>query len=275
MTEQYEPFPPTSAGASTGSGSDQSTTDVAKEQASNVTQGTKEAGQHVAGVAKDQAANVTAEAGRQAKDLLHQARSELTDQAGTQQQRVAEGLRSLSQELHGMSRNSEQSGVATDLAKQGAQLTEQAASWFNDREPAALLNDVRSFARQRPGAFLLLAAGAGLLAGRLTRGLKDDASSSSDGGQAGGYSNPTYSGGYQASGSYSGDRYQGSYTGAGASDTSAGGYSGSGAGSLAGAPMTEEPTALQSPVTDPGLDEPVPYAGRDGELGYPTPGRDR
>ncbi len=48
-------------------------------------------------------------------------------------------------------------------------------------DPASLLDEAKSFARQRPGAFLLLAAGAGVLAGRLTRGL-------SAGGNTPGYS---------------------------------------------------------------------------------------
>jgi hypothetical protein len=73
--------------------------------------------------------------------------------------------------------------MAADLARQGAQFTEQAASWFDGRDPGAVLNEVRSFARSRPGAFLLMAAGAGLLAGRLTRGLKDQAGGGSDPGQ--------------------------------------------------------------------------------------------
>ncbi len=194
MTEGYQPYPssdteteylppvpatadPTTAigGSQAGSGSQpssggqsdggQGTTGVAKDQAADLTKGTVEAGQHVASVAKDQAANVTAEAGRQARDLLGQARSELGQQASTQQQRVADGLRSLSQQLHSMSRHSDQPGVAADLARQGAQTTEQVASWFEERDPAGLVNEVRSFARRRPGTFLLLAAGAGLLAG--------------------------------------------------------------------------------------------------------------
>lgn len=218
MTEGYQPYPssdaeteylpPVSADADTTlaiggsspgtasgdhsggggqSGSSQGTTEVAKEQAADLKQGTVQAGQHVASVAKDQAVNVTAEAGRQAKDLLGQARSELGQQASAQQQRVADGLRSLSQQLHSMSQHSDQPGVAADLARQGAQTTDQVASWFEDRDPAGLVDEVRSFARRRPGAFLLMAAGAGLLAGRLTRGLKDDASSGSDEPAAGDY----------------------------------------------------------------------------------------
>jgi hypothetical protein len=37
-----------------------------------------------------------------------------------------------------------------------------------------VLDEVRSFARQRPGAFLAIALGAGILAGRLARGLAAD-----------------------------------------------------------------------------------------------------
>ena len=45
------------------------------------------------------------------------------------------------------------------------------ASWLDGRDPGSLLTEVKSFARQRPGTFLLLAAGAGVLAGRLSRSL--------------------------------------------------------------------------------------------------------
>ena len=45
------------------------------------------------------------------------------------------------------------------------------ASWLENREPGDLLGEVQRFARNKPGTFLLLAAGAGVLAGRLTRGL--------------------------------------------------------------------------------------------------------
>lgn len=171
------------------SGAEGGTADLAKGQAAEVAQGAKDAGQHVAGVAKEQAANVGAEAGRQAKDLLAQAGSEAREQASTQQQRLAQGIRSLADELHKMTQSGEQSsGPATDLAKQGAQRSRELASWLEQREPAELLDEVKTFARQRPGMFLLLAAGAGLVAGRMTRGLKAVASDEAQAEQAGGYS---------------------------------------------------------------------------------------
>jgi uncharacterized protein YjbJ (UPF0337 family) len=150
---------------------DVSTTDVAKGQAGEVADSAKQAGAQVAGTVKEQAGQVTAEAGKQAKQLLAQAQSEVTEQAAATQQRVAEGLHALADELTGMAKNSEQDGPATDLARQAADRAHQAAGWLAARDPGALLDEVRSFARRKPGAYLAIALGAGVLAGRLTRGL--------------------------------------------------------------------------------------------------------
>jgi len=177
-----------------------STKDVAKDQAAGVAGSAKDAGQHVAGVAKDQAGNVAAEATRQARDVVGQARSELSQQASDQQQRVAGGLRSIGTELGSMADNSDQSGVASDLARQAAAKAHEVADWLEQRDPSSLLDEVKGFARRRPGAFLAIALGAGLAAGRLTRGLKDEASGpdisstsgygSNGGRSAAGYSTP-------------------------------------------------------------------------------------
>lgn len=146
---------------------------TAQEQAANVAQSAKESGHHLVGEAKDQARDVGREAGRQAKDVLDASREELTQQAAAQQKKVAGGLRAFGGELGTMADASDEPGVASDLARQLAGRVDAAASWLDDREPGALLEEVKTFARQRPGTFLALAAGAGLLAGRLTRGLKD------------------------------------------------------------------------------------------------------
>jgi hypothetical protein len=153
-------------------GQDQSsTTDVAKDQAGQVADTAKQAGAQVAGTVKEQAGQVTAEAGKQAKQLLSQAQSEVTEQAAATQQRVSEGLHALADELTGMTKNSDQDGPATDLARQAAEKAHQAARWLADRDPGTLLDEVRSFARRKPGTYLAIALGAGVLAGRLTRGL--------------------------------------------------------------------------------------------------------
>ena len=159
-------------GASNGHGNGgQQTTEVAKEQAADVADSAKQAGSQVAQTVKEQAAGVTNEAGRQAKQLLAEAQSELSEQAAQQQQKVAGGLHALADELDGMVRGSEQDGVATDLARQAADKARQLGAWLEDRDPGSLLDEVRDFGRRRPGAYLAIAAGAGILAGRLARGL--------------------------------------------------------------------------------------------------------
>jgi uncharacterized protein YjbJ (UPF0337 family) len=170
MGEDIAP-PKHASTAPSGGSADTSTTDMAKDQAGQVADTAKQAGTQVAGTVKEQAGEVTAEAGKQAKQLLSQAQSELSEQAGATQQRVSEGLHALADELHGMAKNSDQDGPATDLARQAAEKAHQAAGWLADRDPGALLNEVRSFARRKPGAYLAIALGAGVLAGRLTRGL--------------------------------------------------------------------------------------------------------
>src|SRR6478609_1169897 len=150
---------------------DSSTADVAKDQAALITDTTKQAGAQVADTVRDQAGHVAEETKHQAKQLLSQAQTELSDQAAVTQQRVSEGLRALADELTGMAKNSEQDGPATDLARQAADKAREAAGWLGDRDPGSLLDEVRSFARRKPGTYLALALGAGVLAGRLTRGL--------------------------------------------------------------------------------------------------------
>jgi hypothetical protein len=66
-----------------------------------------------------------------------------------------------------------QGGMAAGLASQAASRVRNAGQWLDDRGPGQVADEMQSFARRRPAVFLALAAGAGLVAGRLTRGLKD------------------------------------------------------------------------------------------------------
>ncbi|WP_461175078.1 hypothetical protein M1D93_00215 [Arthrobacter sp. Z1-9] len=151
---------------------------AAKEEASNVAGQAATAAQGVAQTAKEEAANVASEAKSSAQDLLSQAKSGLSSQAGTQQQKAAEGIRTISSQLQSMAEAPDQQGIASDLIRQAAQRSESVASWLENKEPGDLLGEVQRFARNKPGTFLLLAAGAGVLAGRLTRGLTAGATGS-------------------------------------------------------------------------------------------------
>jgi len=175
MTENYMPaYPPSQHGGSPPSvaAEDQSTADVVKDHAADLSHGSAQAGKHVAGVAREQAADVAAEAGRQGRDLLQQAQHQLEVQTAQGQQRLAKQLLSLSDELHSMADATSQNGMAADLAQQAATRVHRAGQWLDDRRPREVADEVQSFARRRPAVFLALAVGAGLVAGRLTRGLK-------------------------------------------------------------------------------------------------------
>ncbi len=144
---------------------------AAVEQAGGLAQTGRAGGQAVLDAAREQAGDAATEVGQQVRQLWGRAASEVTDQAGTAQQRLADGLHSAAEELAGLVEHADQPGVVTDLAGQAADRARQAAGWLQGRDPADLLEQVRFFAKQRPAAFLSLAVGAGIVAGRLARGL--------------------------------------------------------------------------------------------------------
>ena len=160
-----------------------SSADVVKSQSRMVADDAAEGGKRVARVAADEAATVADEAKTQARSLWEQASSQLSNQAADQKSTLASWLRGLAEELRSMADASQRDlvaygspsagtpGFATGLADRGANYARSAASWLDDREPSAILNEVSSFARRRPGTFLVIAATAGVVAGRLTRGL--------------------------------------------------------------------------------------------------------
>lgn len=173
MTYEY----PESSTPSTSGGT--STAQTARDEASNIAQNAAQSTQHLAGEAKAQVKDVAAEAGRQGKDLLAQGRTQLTAQASEQKTRAVGGIRTFGSQLEQMAGAAE-GGVAADVARTVAQRTTGLATWLDQREPADLVEEVKEFARRRPGTFLAIAAGAGLLAGRLMRGVKDASGTGDD-----------------------------------------------------------------------------------------------
>src|SRR5689334_15385487 len=145
----FPPPPPATTGTSgtLTDGGSPSTTDVAKEEAQNLGQTASQAGSQVASTAADQAKEVVQETQRQAKDLLDQGRSQLKEQTIAQQQKAAGSLTSLAQEMRGLADGTSQGapGPARDLLHQAAGMVESFSSKLQNREPAQLLDEVRSF----------------------------------------------------------------------------------------------------------------------------------
>jgi hypothetical protein len=152
-------------GLDTGSGS---TVGTAKGEAANVKDTAVDAAAGVKDVAKSEASNVVEEAKYQARNLVDQTRSELRGQASNGQSAFAEKLHGWASELGSMA--SDESGPMSDLAQEASRRVGEISHWLGNHEPGDLLDEVKRYARRKPGTFLALCAAAGVVAGRLTRG---------------------------------------------------------------------------------------------------------
>jgi hypothetical protein len=153
----------------------------AKDKATESAQAGKQAAADVAQTAADNAKNVAAETKAQARNMVSEAKDQLREQTSAQHKSLVTNLRSLADELGSMATNGEQSGPATDLVGKASDRARSTASWLDQRDPAQLVDELRSFARRRPGVFLAGALAAGVVAGRLTRGVAAAHSSDSSG----------------------------------------------------------------------------------------------
>jgi hypothetical protein len=146
--------------------------DTAKEQAQTVAATTKDEATNVVETAKEQARAVTSDLREQTRRLTDEAREQLIDQAFAQRDSAVGTLRSLGDELSGMADRTESPGLGAQLTREAGGVARKSADFLQEREPGQLVEELRGLARRRPGAFLLGAAFAGLLVGRVTRGAK-------------------------------------------------------------------------------------------------------
>jgi len=132
---------------------------------------------YVAGVAGDEIKSVAHDAKEAARGFFDETRVQLADQASTQQRRAADALRGTGDELEGMASGTDAGsrGMATSAVRALGQQSRRAADWLERREPADVVREVRGYARRHTGAFLLIALGVGIVAGRVTRALMADA----------------------------------------------------------------------------------------------------
>jgi len=145
--------------------------ETAKDEAREVASTAVGRGGEVAQTAADEAGHVAAHAQREVRDLVREGREQLQSQARDGQRKAAETLHQLAGQLERMAEQTDSPGLAGDVARQVSDRTRSVAGWLEHREPGDLLDEVRRFARRRPGTFLVGAAVAGALAGRLTRGV--------------------------------------------------------------------------------------------------------
>ena len=151
--------------------------------------------QKVGETAKEQAGQVAGEVGRQARNLLDETRSQLRNQAQEQTDRISATLSDLANELRGMADNApDPSSSVANLVGDGARRLEDFATHLQAGGLDSVVDDLKTVARRRPGAFLAGAAVAGVVVGRLFRNVDLAQQPSSDDGfrpANGGPSGPT------------------------------------------------------------------------------------
>ncbi len=140
---------------------------TAKEQAASVAQTATTAASDVTGTAKEQVGNVVGETVAQAKDLTGQVKEQVGSQVAGQTEKLTGTLRSLGGQIS----EGDTSGVVGQVLGEVGQRVQAFADKLEQTGPQEMLEEVRDYARRNPGTFLLGAAVAGLVAGRLVKGL--------------------------------------------------------------------------------------------------------
>jgi len=152
----------------THAGDGQTLTQEAKGKVGEVASSATADAKSIARDAKGEAQAVAEEAKAKARDLAGDARQQLRTQAEEQASRAAEAMRHLSSQLSSMA-SAADSGLAPDLAREASTKIDSLARRLDGGGLDELVADVKRFARNKPGTFLLGAVAAGVVAGRLTR----------------------------------------------------------------------------------------------------------
>lgn len=141
---------------------------AAKEEGAAVAQHARQAAGDVGSTAGEQVRQVAQTAGTQARHAVHDVRERVVGEAEQQAQRVSQQLNRLADELSSMAEGSSQS-MAAGAIRQVADTSRQAARFIDERGARGMLDSAQDFARRKPGAFLLGAAVAGFLVGRIAK----------------------------------------------------------------------------------------------------------
>lgn len=115
---------------------------------------------------KEQATEVLGEVRDQTSSVAHQIKARVGDEARTQNDRLADGLRQMASELERMASGRPDS-PARSVVRRIAEGGQQAADYLSKHGPEGVLDEVQEFARRRPGAFLATALVSGFVVGRL------------------------------------------------------------------------------------------------------------
>jgi hypothetical protein len=155
--------------SSEGSGSSQ-VVGRAGGEVSNMAGAASEGVREVAGEVSTQARAVAGQAREQLEGFVGEARRELEQQAQQRSEQTADRLRTLSEQLVALAEGRvEGAGSLAGLLYDAEGRVRGLASRLEQRGPVGVSEDLRDFARRRPGVFLAAAAGVGFVIGRVAR----------------------------------------------------------------------------------------------------------
>ncbi|QYC44136.1 hypothetical protein Nocox_32825 [Nonomuraea coxensis DSM 45129] len=129
----------------------------------------KDAAREVAGTAVERTAQVADEAKNQTRRAVNELRNRVREQSEHQSQRAAQSLRQWSEDLSSLQDHAKPDSPVTGVVRQIAGQGHRAADYLDRNGLAGVVDDVQSFARRRPGAFLAGALAAGFLVGRIMK----------------------------------------------------------------------------------------------------------
>ena len=140
------------------------------DQASQIATTAGDEVKHVAAEASEGVRAAVDEARTQAQSFISSTRDEVLSQAEVRTAKASEGLRGIATQFQAISNGRpEEAPQLSGYLREAEQRVSAFATRLDDRGPQGVMEDVTRFARRRPGAFLLCAAGVGFVAGRAVR----------------------------------------------------------------------------------------------------------
>jgi hypothetical protein len=168
---------------------DQTTATAMADQASDVASTAAQSGREVGSEAANQASEVMRQTKEQMHTLIDDTKQQIQTQAQQRGEQASQALHSFSDQLISLAEGRpEDAGRLPEYVREAESRVRDVASRLQTRGPEGVVSDLGDFARRRPGAFLLGAAFAGFMVGRVVRAGK----SQSDSPQQAQWSSPSY-----------------------------------------------------------------------------------
>lgn len=167
-----------------------STTDrkqAAREQGQQVKGSAQDAASNVAGTAGERAQEIRQQAGTHARGIAGEAGRQLRSRANQETERAGTALSTAGSQLQALAEGrTDEAGVFGEYVQQAAESVNRWADSVQERGFDGLVDDLRTYARRKPGMFLLSAVAAGVVAGRFGRNLREEMSDDSGGSSSSG-----------------------------------------------------------------------------------------